>query len=290
MSIWRGWRTVLAACALLGTGAAQAEGFVWRVADGDNSVYLAGSVHLLPPEAYPLPDAFQEAYEAAEIVAFETEIGKLQGSEAQTVLFRAARYDDGSALESHLDDELYGQVNEVLGDMGVSISAVRGFRPWFVAGMIEVRSFMAAGYRQDLGVDTHFYDKAEQDDKAILPLETLDRHLAVLTEMPPEMARAYLAATVENVDELEDAPTVVYDFWRAGDADGLADYVAEQMAADPALYERLLFARNRQWMDKLENLLAGDADAMVVVGALHLVGERGLLEKLEARGYEVVRQ
>lgn len=275
---------------LLNAGTVNAqEGFVWRVSNGDNSVYLAGSIHLLPTDAYPLPSAFRDAFADAEIVAFETDIGKLRESAIQTRLYRAARYDKGG-LGEHLSDRLYADVNDVLDDMGLSISAVRRFRPWFVASMIELSAFRSAGFKQDLGVDTHFYDKAEKAGKTILPLETVDRHLQLLSGMPPEVARGYLRTTVENVDKLDDAPTVVYDYWRTGDAEGLSGYVADQVEAEPALFDRLLFKRNQRWLKEIERLIAGDENAMVLVGALHLVGERGLVQQLEQRGYKVVRQ
>lgn len=279
----------LVALLALASGAASARGMVWQVGDADNTVYLAGSVHLLPPSAYPLPEAFQRAYENAAIVAFETDIGELQSSAAQTRLFQAARYPDGTGLDDHLDDALYARVANLLGEMGQSISAMRSFRPWFIAGMIEVQAFMAEDFRQDLGLDTHFHERAVEDDKAILPLETLDRHLAVLTEMPADMARDYLAATVENVAALSDAPAAVFDFWREGDTAGLAAYVEEQIDDTPALYERLLFSRNDDWMAHIEALLAGSDDAMVLVGTLHLVGERGLIEQLRAAGHRPER-
>lgn len=269
--------------------AAHADSFVWRISDGDNNVYLAGSVHLLPSDAYPLPEPFGQAFSDAEVVAFETDIDRLESSKVQTRLYHAARYDQGG-LGQHLSDRLFADVDDVLDGMGLSISKVRAFRPWFVASMIELSAFKAAGFEKDFGVDVHFYDKAGEADKTILPLESVDRHLQLLTQMPPELARGYLRTTVENVDRLADAPTVVYDYWRAGDADGLAGYVSEQVEAEPALFDRLLFKRNKRWLVDIERLIDGTKDAMVLVGALHLVGERGLVQQLEKRGYEVVRQ
>lgn len=280
------------AMALLCGGGALAEGgksFVWRIDDADSSVYLVGSIHLLPPRAYPLPAPFQTAFEDAEIVAFETDIAALREAETQAALLQAAQYDQGT-LASHLGERLYAQTRLALARAGVPMAQVARFKPWFVAGLIELRLFIADGFRRELGLDGHFYERAVAADKAILPLEPLAEHLRVLIGMPPEMSRAFLAATVTNLDELENAPSEVYTLWRAGDAAGLAALTREQVAANPALYERLLFARNAAWLDDIEALLAGPDDAMVVVGALHLPGERGLLALLRQRGQRVVQQ
>lgn len=267
---------------------AHANSFVWQVTDDNNTVYLAGSIHLLPPDAYPLPQPFSKAFEDAEIVAFETNIKRLRSSEVQTRLFQAARYDHGG-LASRLDDELYARVSEVLGDMGLSVTMVRAFKPWFVASMIELSAFQTAGFKQKLGVDAHFYDKARKQGKKILALEPVDWHIQLLTKMPLEMQLNYLRTTVENIEALEDAPSVVYDYWRKGDAAGLAQYIQTQIKAAPALFKRLLFERNKRWMQDIVHLIEGSKDAMVIVGALHLVGERGLIQQLEQRGYEVER-
>lgn len=152
----------LVAVLLGGVGiAAHAHTFVWQVTDEDNTVYLAGSIHLLPPDAYPLPEPFHDAFADAEIVAFETDIQRLRSSEVQTRLFHAARYDHGG-LAAHLSDQVLTELIDVLDDIGLSFSAMRKFRPWFVASAIELHAFRSAGFKKTLGVDVHFYDKAQK--------------------------------------------------------------------------------------------------------------------------------
>ena len=45
--------------------------------------------------------------------------------------------------------------------------------------------------------------------------------------------------------------------------------------------------RNQAWLPRVEQLLHGDGTSMVVVGALHLVGEGGLVDLLRDQGYQV---
>lgn len=267
---------------------AHADAFVWQITDGDTDVYLAGSIHLLPPSAYPLPQPFQAAFADAETVVFETDIGQLRQTQARTRLYRAARYDHGG-IAADLDDRLYTRLSDALEAMGRSLSAMRAFKPWFVASTIELGAFRAAGFQQKLGVDVHFYEKALELDKQTLALETVDRHLQLLTKMPLKMQLAYLRTTLVNIDKLQQAPSVIYGYWREGDAAGLAAYVRDQVEAAPALFERILFRRNQRWLGQIEHLIDGSKDAMVIVGALHLVGKRGLVRQLEQRGYRVVQ-
>ena len=80
--------------------------------------------------------------------------------------------------------------------------------------------------------------------------------------------------------------------WRAGDAQALWNGLAADMRARyPRLYAHINVERNDAWLPKLEARLQapGDDDTLVVVGALHLLGGDGVVEKLRARGYRVER-
>lgn len=277
------------ALTLFACGSAQAQEFVWRVTDADNSVYLAGSIHLLPDNAYPLPAAFRRAFEAADIAAFETDLGELQQLQPQTSLYEAVPYSDGSTLADHIDARLYTEVNRRLEAAGLSATKFDRYHPWYIAGAIEQQAFEKAGFKPELGVDKHFYDQAKKAGKKILPLASVSEHLALLIKMPESLAEAYLQATIDNVEKSGDAPTLVYGFWRRGDVKGMAGYLHRQSEKSPAFYERMVFARNKAWLPKIEQLIDGQTDAMVVVGALHLVGEQGLIHLLRENGYQVER-
>ena len=56
---------------------AWADAPVWRVTDGESTVYLGGTVHLLRPEDYPLPEEFDQAYEGSSELFFETDISSM---------------------------------------------------------------------------------------------------------------------------------------------------------------------------------------------------------------------
>ena len=71
--------------------------------------------------------------------------------------------------------------------------------------------------------------------------------------------------------------------------DARFDAKEAEFADYPDLYEKLIGARNRAWLPAIEELLAGDRDAMVVVGAMHLVADDGIIEMLRQKGYTVTQ-
>lgn len=272
--------------ALLFVAAAYAEEFVWRVpGKSGNTVYLVGSVHLLPPRAYPLAPAYEQAYAASEILLFETDLAALQQPQTQFQLLTEASYPAGQSLSTQLPSGLLARLRKVSADAGLPVAMLDRFKPWFAATLIELTAFTNAGFRPELGIDTHFHQRATADGKPVYGLEPLDQHLAVLTGMSAEQSTAYLRDTLDNLQRLENAPGELYEFWRQGDAAGLAAYVIEQAKTDPALYQRLVIDRNHAWLQDVIDLLKGNANAMLVVGALHLAGEQGLPALLRAHGY-----
>ena len=79
--------------------------------------------------------------------------------------------------------------------------------------------------------------------------------------------------------------------WREGDIDGIREGMAAEIRAKyPKLYQHINVDRNDAWLPKIEQrLAAGEDDTLLVVGALHTLGEDGIVHKLEARGYKVER-
>jgi len=95
-----------------------------------------------------------------------------------------------------------------------------------------------------------------------------------------------------TIRDLERAPDMIDDLksaWRSGDLEALSQNpsVVQMREEFPVVYESLLVTRNRNWMATLLNLSDDEDIEFVLVGALHLVGEEGLLVQLEKHGFEI---
>ena len=110
--------------------------------------------------------------------------------------------------------------------------------------------------------------------------------------MTQEQQVQSLQATLDDVADMRAAIDEMHRLWRAGDEAGLfAATGAEMKARFPALYARMNRDRNVAWLPELRALLddsAGD-DALVIVGAMHLLGEDGVVQGLRDAGYAVER-
>ncbi|MBM4239903.1 MAG: TraB/GumN family protein, partial [Gammaproteobacteria bacterium] len=92
--------------------------------------------------------------------------------------------------------------------------------------------------------------------------------------------------TVAELDEMPAMVDDLYAAWRSGDTKRLDDLLLEGYRETPKLYDDLVDRRNRNWVPQVKALLEREGDTLVVVGALHLVGERGLIALLEREGLQ----
>ena len=96
-----------------------------------------------------------------------------------------------------------------------------------------------------------------------------------------------------SVDQLEDFETIskqMLDAWATGDTVALQEaFVTELQEQSPDAFEKVLVARNINWANQVETLLAGEGDYLIAVGAGHLVGEKSLIDLLDKRGITATR-
>ena len=261
--------------------------FLWSVRGPSATHYLLGSMHLLPASADSLPDALEEAYDEVDGVVFESDIGALQSREVQLQLLTAAR--SREPLLKTVGAAMYRRVQARARSLGMPMNLCDGYAPWFCAMSLDVYGYRRIGFSDEYGVDEHFYGEAVTDGKTVSWLEPPAQHLAIFTAMDAAQSRMMLAAELDDSDIASDLPASLYRAWRYDDTTRIAALDVQMRGHYPMLYRRLISARNRAWMPQLRRLLDGDSPQMIVVGAAHLVGPDGLIERLRALGYVVTR-
>jgi hypothetical protein len=278
----------VAALTCLCTAAAQADPAAWRVTgDGDGELWLLGSVHYLREQDYPLPGIVDELYRRADVLVMELDLDDLDPVQSQAKFLAAAMLPAGRELPDVLPMDVYALAAERAGAIGIDLALLERFEPWLVAVTMLDLGMGRLGYRAERGLEQYLLRKAEQDGKEILGLETLDAQIAVFDGLSAAEQQALLEQTLEELDAAETAMAQMISAWRAGRLDGLADTLMQEFASFPRLYDALVVDRNTNWLDSLAAFLEDPRPHLVVVGALHLVGEDNVIELLTARGFDV---
>ena len=279
----------LLALGLLGSLSAQAASPVWAVRGAHNVVYLAGSIHMLPANDAALPPGFARAYADSPKLVMELDLGKFDPMEAMTWMMDHGTLPAGTTLRGVLGEPLYGRVSAAAASLGMPMTGLDTLAPWVVGIEITDLAYEHEGFDPEQGVEEQLVRRAQADRKPTAGLETLPEELGSLSSLSSADQVRMLDQTVDELKDLKSEMGEVTSAWRNGDTARLAALLSSEYRAFPSLYRPLVTDRNRRWIPQVEELLRSSDNSLVVVGALHLVGEGGLLELLRSKGYTITQ-
>lgn len=265
---------------------AVATGLVYKVEGGKVPLYLCGSVHLLTKGDYPLPAGYETAYAESQRLVFEIPPAELSPQIAGAAMAKFGVLKEGT-LNDLLTDEARKALNGWAKTNRMPITVLSKLPPWLVAIMISQQSYEAAGMKAQYGLDLHFSKRLQEDGKSGEGFETIDEQFGMLSGFD---LKTQMEMLIQAIDEAKDAAKelkLLLDAWRTGDAEGLAKIMVESMAAFPEVEKVLLHDRNARWIPKLKSYLEDSTPTMVIVGAGHLCGPKGLVALLEQAGFKI---
>lgn len=267
---------------------ASGRNMLWRVERDGKRVYILGSVHMLPESAYPLDPAIEKAFDESEKIVFELNLDSVANISGAMSLLKRGTYQNGRTLEKSISKETFALVQERLKATGIPPAMVSRFEPWMVAMLLTATDMRGSGYSDAHGIDMYFHGKAREAGKEVKGLETLDFQVDLFDNLPEEAQEAFLKQTLE-MSSSGDKGTLdsMVAAWKVGDVTALEKIAGASMTDTSDLSQSLLQKRNRNWIPEIEKFLNSDSQHLVIVGALHLVGEAGVIELLRKKGYEV---
>lgn len=249
-------------------------------------MYLAGSVHLLKAADASLPPGFDRAYKDSKAVVMELALDKIDPTVMASWMMENGMLKDGATLRATIGDERYRRVSKEAERLGVPTEAIDMMQPWVVGLQLVEMQYMQLGFDPQSGVEQQLEHQAQADGKPISGLETLDEQLGALQGMSNADQGRFLDMVVDEMHDVAGETQSVVNAWRSGNAAKLAALLSDEYKSFPNLYRVLVSERNKRWVPQIETLLHGNQDAFVVVGALHLVGDGGLLELLRRDGFK----
>lgn len=262
----------------------------WKAEGKSNTVYLLGSVHVLNKKFYPMAKPIEEAFQRSSILVLEVDLKDLESPMTQLQMLKSGMYQAGDSLRKNISKECYEKLDAFMKKRGGSASSMDGFKPWMVAVVLLTGELQKMGFHPNEGVDRYFYQKAQEDKKKVVGLETAAFQLSLFDDMSKEEGEAMLNETFDEIESVKAEFDKIIEAWKTGDTKKLDQILVEDMRQYPDLYKKLLLERNQRWIRQLEKHLNAGKDVFVVVGALHLVGKDSVVEMLKAKGYRVEQQ
>ena len=264
--------------------------FLWTVRSEANVLYLAGSVHALGADAYPLPAVFEQAFEASGTLVEELNLADTASLSAAPTLLAKGLYGDGRTFESAVSKETATMVAQHFKQIGLPMNMIRLMKPWMVMLMLTAFEVQKLGLDANLGLDKYFYDKAVTAKKPVIGLETAEFQIDRFDTMPDVVQEQMLRSTLTELDAQGNELKSMIVAWQRGDTATIEQRVRSSFAGYPAAYASLIAERNRNWIPQLQMCLSSPTPCFVVVGAAHMVGPDGLLALLQQKGYKVEQQ
>jgi len=260
---------------------------MWEVAGASNSVYLLGSIHLLRSQDYPLPTAFDAAYDDAEVLIMEVDMDDMDPLAAQAAFTQYGVLQDDTTLRDLMGDELYVEATAAAESIDIPLDMLSKTEPWYAAMTIEIMMLSRIGFNPTLGIEMHMMSKASRDGKTIEGFETVEEQIQFLDGMSLQAQQDMLLSTLAESAKLGEMMDELIDAWRHGDIAQLEAGMLDELAKHQELNKALVTDRNLRWVGQIEGLLDDKDDYLIIVGALHLIGPSGVPDQLKSIGYDV---
>lgn len=268
---------------------AYSEGMVWEVSDGKSSVYLGGTVHVLRESDYPLPSSFEQAYQAADTLVFETDIDAIETPPVQQRMLELMSYQNGKSLREVLQAETYKALQNQCAAMGIAVEKFHTFKPSMVIVTLLYFELRRLGIGEQ-GVDKSFHQRAKSDGKRLASLETIEEQLKFVANMGEGEEDQFVLHSLRDLNRTESMMKTLLQAWREVDVPTLQQLLNDDFKRDfPKLYQSLLVDRNNHWLPQIKAMYQQQGTEYVLVGAAHLLGDEGLISQLRRLGYRVER-
>jgi len=282
----------LGVCALglLFSSLSLAKSPVYKVTKGDDHVYIGGTIHLLSESDYPLPSAFNQAFDGSEHIYFETDTSQGSSPEMQDKMGEMMALPEGETLKMQLNEKTYNRLERFLLERQLPIELFQTITPSAVSISLTVIELQRLGLGDaKSGVDQFYSSKTKEAGKDPFYLESLEEQISFLGQFNQADPNLIINANLDDLSKLTTNWKTAVKAWREGDLATMGESLGgSSLQTDfPAIYQVLLTDRNNRWLEKIETMFESKEIELVLVGALHLVNKEGLIEQLQKRGYDV---
>jgi len=263
--------------------------YLWEVKSLTNRVYLYGTVHAGKASWYPLPGPVEDALAESKVLVVEADITDIaaMSSSAGSMI-----YTPPDSLDKHVKPEDFARFRKLLAKYSVPETNVVQMKPFMAVSLLVFQEWGRLGYQPQYGIDIHLINKAKAAKKKIAEIEGMAVQLMLMDSLTEEENRTLFGGTLTALESGLSAEQItgMVNAWQAGSPDLVLE-IARKYNTDVAgakeFEEKFIWSRHEEMVKKIEGYLTSRDRHFIAVGALHLAGERGLLEMLKKRGYLV---
>jgi uncharacterized protein len=275
------------------------DGLLWRIEKpGLPPSFLFGTIHSTDESALDVARRAAQSINGSKVVA--TELGgpmdSIQKANITAATLAKALDRDHDTFAGAIAPEDRERIEKFIAGLGYPVEFAHHLKPWFLAILTAIPACEAKREASDLPeVDQFLAETAKDLGVKVIGLETPEEQLDAIAGLRPEVAATLLTLAARDSglnDDLYATMLRLYRESRLAEIVAIADTVgglneAERVAQDEFMRE-LLQGRNAIMAERAAALLSSGG-AFIAVGALHLTGKTGLVERFRADGYTVTK-
>ena len=267
---------------------------LWRI-EGNGlkkTSYIFGTHHIAPPALLDSVAGLDKALKSVDRAYGELDMLGGAMEEAQLAMAVSAAAPADSTLSKLLTPEELGRLDAYvknLTDGALSVAAFERAKPALLAttlgAMLNMKAF--PGYNPEVQLDRMALTRAADAGIKTFGLETAAQQINLLLGQPISVQIRELMESVDDMERDIERAKALAAAYSAQDLGRLSQIMYDPdggMTEEQA--ERLIYSRNDSWIATLMGILP-TASVILVVGAGHLPGARGLIEQLRGRGFKV---
>lgn len=263
----------------------------WRVQSEKATVYLLGSIHFADESFYPLRRDIERAFHASDHLVVEINIDEEKAKRYRELIQQKGSYKGDVSIRDNISQETFRQLQLRLQHLGIPLDMVHKQKPGILVLTLTAVQVMQLGFLPEMGTDAYFLHKASRMGKQIIELETVDEQIDIFLNITD--GDLLLREALFSLQEAELQMMDMVFCWKRGDEACIESILFEDaLTSYPSfvsIYDILFFRRNEDMANDINTFLQSEGTYFAVIGAGHLVGEKGIPNLLKKAGYEVNR-
>ena len=266
---------------------------LWQISDTDTTVYLFGTIHVLPNSVGWRTPVINQVMARSDGLVLETMIDEAR---PQSLADDFTRLGVRVGLPPFLDrfePRSRPAIAAAILKSGLPTSRYDQLETWAGTLTLVGRQTSSSGFKGADGVETILRKNFVRAGKPVGQLETNADQLGLYDGLSEQAQRSMLTGMIGEPGarrrSVRGQLHAMLDTWVSGDVDGIARSFNAELATQPELRNALLTRRNVRWANWINQRMDRPGSVMVAVGAGHLAGDGSVLQALEGHGYTVTR-
>jgi hypothetical protein len=260
---------------------------LWEVSDPDTTIYLFGTIHLLPNNYQWRSAKLDDAMASAQELIVETIVDDKNPQKLMQAMASIGFANNLPPLVQRVPAAKRPTLEAAIKKSGMPPQALDKMKTWTAAIILLGNKFRELGLSG--GVEGVLRNDFSTKGKPIGELESNIEQLSYFDKLPESAQRALLEGAIDDKASMDSELGGMLKAWSSGDVNGIAKTFDRDLSGTPELQKALIHQRNANWSRWIEQRLDQPGAVLVAVGAGHLAGKDSVLEMLKKDGYKVRR-